>query len=95
MHVQCETGFATEAAPLSGSDGGSSVINRNHGQLPSRIPEFSSIEEEAEFWNTHDFTDYLDASWPVTVPVAPDFRSVYAVYLDREVYEALSRRARE
>ena len=23
-----------------------------------RIPEFRSIEEEAEFWDTHDTTDY-------------------------------------
>ena len=70
-------------------------MNRKSGQPPSPIPEFSSIEEEAEFWDTHDFTEYLDESSPVTVRVAPDFRSVYAVYLDREVYEALSGRARE
>ncbi len=25
-----------------------------------KIPEFGSIEEEAEFWNTHDSTDYID-----------------------------------
>ena len=24
------------------------------------IPEFSSYEEEAEFWDTHDVTDYFD-----------------------------------
>ena len=28
----------------------------------SKIPEFASREEEAEFWGTHDFTDYLDDS---------------------------------
>jgi hypothetical protein len=27
-----------------------------HGQIPS----FSSIEEEAEFWDTHSFVDYVD-----------------------------------
>ena len=70
-------------------------MNREPERPPSRIPEFSSIEEEAEFWDTHDFTDYLDESWPVTMRVSPDFKSVYAVYLDREVYEALSQRARE
>ena len=24
------------------------------------IPEFKNIEEEAEFWDTHDITDFLD-----------------------------------
>jgi hypothetical protein len=32
---------------------------------PSRIPDFQSIEEEAEWWDTHDFTDYLDELRPV------------------------------
>jgi len=26
------------------------------------IPEFKNNEEEAEFWNTHDSTDYVDWS---------------------------------
>ena len=34
-------------------------------QHKSRIPEFVSREEEAEFWDTHDFTDYLDELEPV------------------------------
>lgn len=25
-----------------------------------KIPTFSSVQEEAEFWDTHDLTDYLD-----------------------------------
>jgi hypothetical protein len=25
-----------------------------------KIPTFSSVKEEAEFWDTHDLTDYLD-----------------------------------
>ena len=25
-----------------------------------KIPSFANIEEEAEFWDTHDSTDYLD-----------------------------------
>ncbi|MCC7353963.1 MAG: hypothetical protein IT330_09415, partial [Anaerolineae bacterium] len=28
-------------------------------QTKSKIPEFATREEEAEFWDTHDFTDYL------------------------------------
>lgn len=32
----------------------------------SRIPAFSSIEEEAEFWDTHDSTEFEDEFEPVT-----------------------------
>jgi hypothetical protein len=32
-----------------------------------RIPSFSNVEEEAEFWDTHDFTDYLEEAKSVTV----------------------------
>jgi hypothetical protein len=30
----------------------------------SRIPDFQSIEEEAEFWDTHSVLDYLDEFGP-------------------------------
>ena len=33
----------------------------------SHIPEFASREEEAEFWDIHDFTDYLDELEPVKI----------------------------
>ena len=36
-------------------------------QNQSRIPEFASREEEAEFWDTHDITDYWDELEPVNV----------------------------
>ena len=26
----------------------------------AKLPEFKSIEEEREFWATHELTDYLD-----------------------------------
>jgi hypothetical protein len=38
-------------------------------KIKSRIPEFKSREEEAAFWDTHDFTDYLDEMKPVKVNV--------------------------
>jgi len=34
---------------------------------PSRIPTFTSRQEEAEWWDTHDITDYLDELEPVEV----------------------------
>lgn len=32
-----------------------------------RIPDFASREEEAEFWDTHDFTDFLHETEPVEI----------------------------
>jgi hypothetical protein len=44
-------------------------------QPRSPIPDFAGIEEEAAFWDTHDFTDYLDETWPVNVRVSEEFRA--------------------
>lgn len=68
----------------------------------SRIPEFASIEEEAEFWDTHDITDYLDESWPVHIQVSEEFKARVdqraadrlTVSLEREDRDELARRAR-
>lgn len=32
------------------------------------IPAFTNIEEEAEFWDTHDSTDFLDDVEPIRIP---------------------------
>lgn len=40
---------------------------------PSRIPDFKSVEEETEFWDRHDSTDFLDALRPVRVRFSPNF----------------------
>lgn len=33
----------------------------------SKVPDFKSYEEEANFWDTHDFTEFLDEMKPVKV----------------------------
>ncbi len=73
-------------------------MNDQQGQ-PNRIPEFASIEEEAEFRDTHDITitDFLDELKPVNVRVSPNLTSVrhHVVRLDADDHAALSRHARE
>jgi hypothetical protein len=55
--------------------------------------EFESYEEAAEFWDTHDTTDYPDAFR--TVKVEAEFRSRrYEIELDADVIKALRARAR-
>ena len=39
------------------------------------IPKFKSSEEEVEFWDTHDSTEYLDWGKAVTLEVDPSINS--------------------
>ena len=59
------------------------------------IPEeFDSYEEAAQFWDTHDTTDYADAFR--TVEVESEFRSRhYEVVLEEEVIRKLRAQARQ
>jgi predicted phosphatase len=59
------------------------------------IPEeFGSYEEAAEFWDTHDTTDYPDAFR--TVNVSTEFRSRhYEIELEPDVASELRSRARQ
>ena len=61
----------------------------------TRIPEFSSIEEEAEFWDTHDFTDFEDEFKPVRLWVAEDLGHIISIPLDSKASRALSAIAKE
>lgn len=58
------------------------------------IPEeFSSYDEAAEFWDTHDTTDYPNAFRPVEV-VTEFRRRHYEIELEADVVKALQVRAR-
>jgi aryl-alcohol dehydrogenase-like predicted oxidoreductase len=68
-------------------------MNKKKGVDP--IPEeFDSYEEAAEFWDTHDTTDYPDAFG--AIEVESEFRSRhYEVELDEEVVRRLRAQARQ
>lgn len=56
--------------------------------------EFGSYEEAAEFWETHDTTDYPDSF--ETVAVVSEFkRHRYEVEIDEDLMKALSEKAQE
>ena len=61
----------------------------------SRIPDFQSREEEAAFWDTHDFTEFLEETRPVKLRVAKNLSEGLTVRLDRRDREELERRAAE
>jgi post-segregation antitoxin (ccd killing protein) len=45
----------------------------------SRVPEFASLQEAAEFWDTHDSSDFEDEFEEVEMRVSPDMRSLFEV----------------
>ena len=59
----------------------------------AKIPEFKNEEEEAEFWDTHDSTDYLDQTEEVDVEfVGPRPRkTLISLRLDQETIDRLKR----
>lgn len=59
------------------------------------VPAFASIEEEAEFWDTHDLTDYIKDWVEAELTVGPELREKITLRLDPEDREELDRRARE
>src|SRR5947209_1683534 len=48
------------------------------------IPAFHSIEEEAEFWDTHDTTEFEDEFTPVKVRFAKNLSEGFKVRFDPE-----------
>ena len=59
-----------------------------------RIPSFNNIEEEAAFWDSHDFTDFADEATPVELTVGPELAARLTVRLDQADRRELAKRAR-
>ena len=59
------------------------------------IPEFKSIEEEAEFWDKHDTTEFEDSFKPVRVRFAKNLSQGITVRLDPETLAELRSLATE
>ena len=57
-------------------------MNGDNRSPSDPIPEFATREEEAEFWDTHDFTDYWDDLEPANVVVSPNLTSSILLSLD-------------
>jgi len=55
----------------------------------SRIPRFKSREEEAQFWDTHDTTEFEDEFKEVHIKVAQPLGHILAVRLDAKTITRL------
>ncbi|MCH7811083.1 MAG: hypothetical protein IH958_00440 [Chloroflexi bacterium] len=61
----------------------------------SRIPHFKSLEEEAQFWETHDTTEFEDEFDEVRVRVARPLTHILAVRLDAKTIDRLAAAGRK
>ena len=50
----------------------------------TRIPKFATRQEEAEFWDTHDLTDYLDELETVEVKFGDNLSGRVSIHLDAD-----------
>ena len=69
-------------------------MNDKRKQIDPLPDEFSSYEEAAEFWDTHDTTDYLEHF--ETIETEAELKSRrFEVEVDGELMRALRAQARE
>lgn len=61
----------------------------------SRIPQFASREEEAEWFDTHDLADYQDELKTVPARFSKNLSEGLNIRLDRDTLAALREVARE
>ncbi|MGQ9627832.1 MAG: CopG family antitoxin [Anaerolineae bacterium] len=62
----------------------------------AKIPEFSTLEEAATFWDTHDFEDYIEDTEPVTFEVKiPRRRKSLTIQLKPQIYDKIEALAAE
>ncbi len=70
---------------------------KNDQPQPSggRIPVFGSRQDEAEFWDSHDITDYLDELRPVKVRFAKHLSEGITIRFDPETLGRLRQEAKK
>lgn len=65
---------------------------------PGRLPDFASREEEAEFWDTHDFVDFFEGE-PVEIvyggSIRGEMNQIVAFRLEPDEERELRRMASE
>ena len=70
---------------------------KNDQPRPSggRIPVFGSRQDEAEFWDSHDITDYLDELRPIKVRFAKNLSEGITIRFDPETLDRLRQEAKK
>jgi len=65
-------------------------------RAPIKVPEFKTVQEAAEFWDTHSTEDFPDFWEPTDLEFAPDWKSVFEfrVQIEYSLYTQLRARRR-
>lgn len=71
------------------------MTTKTQQKTESRIPDFKNRQEMAEFWDTHDFTDYWDEFKPVKIKFAKNLSHGLHIRLDAETITKLQEKAQE
>lgn len=58
-----------------------------------KIPDFKSLEEAAEYWDTHNFADYMDDTEPIEIEVHLKGHKII-LEIDYELSDKLTKIAR-
>ncbi len=66
------------------------AVKKTQTERRSRIPRFKSLEEEANFWETHDTTEFEDEFEEVEIKVARPLQHILAVRLDAKTIDRLA-----
>ena len=56
---------------------------------PSRISLFTRYQAEADFWDTHNFTEFADETKLVKVEPSSKLASIYSIRVDEETSQKL------
>jgi len=64
-------------------------MTRRKQEAKKQVPDFSSREEEAKFWDTHDISDYWDGMRPVRVRFAKQLSEGITIRLDPQTLAEL------
>ena len=59
----------------------------------SKLPQFETLDELVAFWETHDFTDYLDEMEEVDLDALPTQSTVLHIILESEPLAKLAQMA--
>jgi hypothetical protein len=65
------------------------------GKALGSIPTFASYEEEAKFWDTHDFGDFWEETEPAEVVFDTELSADFTVRLSPTTLELLRKHAAE
>ena len=60
-----------------------------------KIPKFKTIQEEAEFWDTHDITDNWEGTKEVEIKFAKKLQHILGIRLSANTIDQLDKKGEE